>query len=103
MTSEPTKVHFRLGASAVSHLDHAQGGRFSAPSRVSYGFHTIYIWNFLDPVAFNTATSLSLLKYRDGVRSRSPVSLINSGSTKGLISSHFSETSKRTISDRTKL
>ena len=32
----------------MSQLDFAQGA-FSGPSRISYSFYVIYIWNYADP------------------------------------------------------
>jgi hypothetical protein len=66
-------------------------GPFLAPSRIGYSFYIVYIQNFADPGAYNIVTSLSLSRCRDGIRSRSPVTLI-----KGPYWSRFGLWSSRT-------
>jgi len=59
----------------MSQLDHTQGDPLVAPSRIGYSFYVVYISNFADLVVCSTPTSLSLLRFRDGVRSSTPVTL----------------------------
>jgi hypothetical protein len=60
----------------MSQLDYAQGDPLLAPLRIGYNFHVVYIEIFVDPVAYNTATFLSLSRYYNSSRSHSPITLM---------------------------